>query len=292
VTVSRDDPNPARLRGLGQQYPVWLKPDLELPGNLDPRVAALAKRIAGDKDPVEAAAALEKWLSTNLQYTRDLAGEVADPISNFLFKRRKGHCELFSSTMVIMLRTLGIPARNVTGYFGGERTNAGYYAVRGGDAHSWVEVYFPGAGFMVFEPDAGRRARWAAKRNLGTGRARLGRPATALAGVRGRFRSDLAGTGVAASRRDVRRSVAAALRESRSGDAAARRSHRAWRAARRGPASLLGEAPSISSPERRRGKSRSRWERPRPSSWPRPIPRRAGAARRFPPPRRAACSRN
>jgi transglutaminase-like putative cysteine protease len=152
VTVTLDDPGLAPLRGRGQQYPAWLAPDLAVPADLSPRIAALAKRIAGDKDPADAAAALEHWLSSNLEYTRDLAGEVADPISNFLFKRRKGHCELFSSTMVIMLRSLGIPARNVTGYFGGERTSAGYYAIRGGDAHSWVEVYFPGAGFMRFDP--------------------------------------------------------------------------------------------------------------------------------------------
>jgi transglutaminase-like putative cysteine protease len=152
VSVSRDLSTIDPLRGRGQQYPLWLAPDLAVPANLDPRVAALAKRIAGDKDPADAAAALESWLSSNLQYTRELAGENADPISNFLFKRRQGHCELFSSTMVMMLRTLGIPARNVTGYFGGERTGVGYYAVRGGDAHSWVEVYFPNAGFMRFDP--------------------------------------------------------------------------------------------------------------------------------------------
>jgi transglutaminase-like putative cysteine protease len=152
VSVSRDDVSIAPLLGRGQQYPPWLAPDLAVPENLDPRVAALAKRIVGDKDPADAAAALEAWLAGNLQYTRELAGEVADPISNFLFKRRKGHCELFSSAMVMMLRTLGIPARNVTGYVGGERTGSGYYAVRGGDAHSWVEVYFPNAGFMRFDP--------------------------------------------------------------------------------------------------------------------------------------------
>jgi hypothetical protein len=54
--------------------------------------------------------------------------------------------------MVLMLRVLGVPARNVTGYFGGRSTDAGYYAVRAGDAHSWVEVYFPEAGFVRFDP--------------------------------------------------------------------------------------------------------------------------------------------
>src|SRR5207302_2040651 len=97
-------------------------------------------------------AAVERWLATALRYTRDLPGDVADPIADFLFVRRAGHCELFSSAMVLMLRSLGIPARNVTGYFGGRRTDAGYYAVRAGDAHSWVEVYFPDAGYVRFDP--------------------------------------------------------------------------------------------------------------------------------------------
>jgi transglutaminase-like putative cysteine protease len=153
VNVSQDVSDVAQLRGRGQRYPAWLAPDLKAPANLEPRIAALAKRIGGGKDPADASAAIEKWLSSNLAYTRDLSGDPqADPISAFLFKRRKGHCELFSSTMVIMLRSLGIPARNVTGYFGGERTSGGYYAIRAGDAHSWVEVYFPGAGFVTFDP--------------------------------------------------------------------------------------------------------------------------------------------
>jgi hypothetical protein len=60
--------------------------------------------------------------------------------------------------MVLMLRSLGIPARNVTGYYGGQLTGAGYYAVRAGDAHSWVEVFFPGVGFVQFDPTpAGER---------------------------------------------------------------------------------------------------------------------------------------
>ena len=54
--------------------------------------------------------------------------------------------------MVMLLRVGGIPARNVTGYFGGVRTQAGYYAVRAGDAHSWVEAWMPGLGWMAFDP--------------------------------------------------------------------------------------------------------------------------------------------
>ena len=144
MLVDRNDPPLSEVRGRGQRYPEWLSVELAVPKDLDPRVADLARRIAGDKDPVDAAIAVERWLSTRMSYTRELPGEQRDPIAHFLFERRRGHCELFSSAMVLMLRSLGIPARNVTGYYGGRLTDAGYYAVRAGDAHSWVEVYFPG----------------------------------------------------------------------------------------------------------------------------------------------------
>lgn len=145
-------PSPSMLRGRGRTYPLSTEGALEVPRGLDPRVLALAQRLGGDKDPYDAALAIERWLSTRLTYTRELPDEARDPIADFLFGRRQGHCELFSSAMVLMLRALGVPARNVTGYYGGQLTDAGYYAVRAGDAHSWVEVYFPGVGFVEFDP--------------------------------------------------------------------------------------------------------------------------------------------
>ena len=168
VTVERALPAMPDLRGRGQGYPAELAVDLEVPGDLDPRVRELSARLVAGKDPVEAAAGVERWLSTSLGYTRELAGEQPDPIAHFLFESRQGHCELFSSAMVILLRLAGIPARNVTGYYGGTYSDAGYWAVRAGDAHSWVEVYVPGAGFVAFDPtpaaDRGSRHRgmWAA----------------------------------------------------------------------------------------------------------------------------------
>ncbi|MCA1825711.1 MAG: DUF3488 and transglutaminase-like domain-containing protein [Myxococcales bacterium] len=158
VTVNDEEPSRDLMRRRPTKYPTWLQVDLEVPGNLDPRVAALARQLGGGKDPADAAMAIEAYLSSKLGYTRELPGEVKDPIADFLFVRKKGHCELFSSAMVLMLRTLGIPARNVTGYYGGELTAGGYYAVRAGDAHSWVEVYFPQIGFTRFDPTpAGER---------------------------------------------------------------------------------------------------------------------------------------
>ena len=152
VTVDQNEPAAELLRGRGRDYPESVKADLEVPVEIDPRVKALSDRLTRGRDPVDAAAEVERYLSATFQYTRELAGEQEDPIAFFLFERKRGHCELFSSAMVMLLRAAGIPARNVTGYFGGRRTDAGYFAVRAGDAHSWVEVYVPGAGFLPFDP--------------------------------------------------------------------------------------------------------------------------------------------
>jgi hypothetical protein len=81
------------------------------------------------------------------------------PLEAFLFDKKRGHCEYFSSAMTIMLRTLGIRARNVTGYVGGRYNGYGdYYAVRQGDAHSWVEAYIPERGWVTFDPTPPSRA--------------------------------------------------------------------------------------------------------------------------------------
>ena len=152
VLADQNEPPLEVLRGRGREYPARIKLDLEVPESLDPRIRALSAQLTAGRDPVDAAAEVERYLSTTLQYTRELAGEVKDPIATFLFDRKRGHCELFSSAMVLLLRAAGIPARNVTGYYGGTRTDSGYFAVRAGDAHSWVEVYVPGAGFVPFDP--------------------------------------------------------------------------------------------------------------------------------------------
>ena len=152
VYADQNEPPVDTLRGRGREYPARVQLDREVPGDLDPRIWALSQKLTAGKDPIDAAAAVESYLSTTLQYTRELAGEVNDPIANFLFERKRGHCELFSSAMVLLLRAAGIPARNVTGYYGGTPTDSGYFALRAGDAHSWVEVFIPGAGFVPFDP--------------------------------------------------------------------------------------------------------------------------------------------
>jgi protein-glutamine gamma-glutamyltransferase len=129
-----------------------LRQDLLVPKELDPRIRRLAEKLVLDKPAVKAAASVRDFLESSYAYTRELEAVEGDPVADFLFRRRRGHCELFSSAMVMILRAGGVPARNVTGYYGGVRTDAGYYAVRAGDAHSWVEAWLPGLGWMPFDP--------------------------------------------------------------------------------------------------------------------------------------------
>lgn len=126
--------------------------DAETPLDLDPRVRALGEKLTRGKQTAAAAQAVLEFLNDGFSYTRVLEDGAQDPIADFLFRRRAGHCELFSSSMVLLLRAGHIPARNVTGYYGGVRVSAGYYAVRAGDAHSWVEVWQAGRGWVLWDP--------------------------------------------------------------------------------------------------------------------------------------------
>ena len=115
---------------------------------------------AGDGRP--ARPPLESHLIDNYTYTLDFVGRSPDnPIEDFLFRYRSGQCEYFASSMVLMLRSQGIPARLVTGFLGGEYNPfEGYYIVRENNAHAWVEAYLPGDGWRIFDPTppAGRPA--------------------------------------------------------------------------------------------------------------------------------------
>ena len=153
VTPARE----AALRAAGTDYPTRIATRyLQLPP-LDPRIEQLARSVtASSATPYDKARAIEVYLQQNYGYTLDLPSESpADPLANFLFVRRQGHCEYFASAMAIMLRTLGIPTRVATGFRGGEYNDlTGSYIIRGRDAHAWVEVYFPNQGWITFDPTA------------------------------------------------------------------------------------------------------------------------------------------
>jgi hypothetical protein len=128
---------------------------LQLPDPLDRRIPELARQATKyARTPFDKALAIESFLRGRYAYTLNLTGKPGDdPLAHFLFESRGGHCEYFASSMVIMLRTLGIPAREVNGFLPGEYNDlGGDYIVRASDAHSWVEVYFPGMEWQVFDP--------------------------------------------------------------------------------------------------------------------------------------------
>ena len=154
VTSEIAPPMPEHLRPtnhLGVSQLIYL----QTPPTLDPAIGELAKQItAHQESPFLKASALERHLATSYGYTLQLpAIPPKDPIANFLFERKQGHCEYFATSMAVMLRTLGIPSRIVNGFRGGEYNDVtGSYIVRAKDAHSWVEAYFPGYGWYTFDP--------------------------------------------------------------------------------------------------------------------------------------------
>lgn len=148
-------PSPEELRHATAEVPPKIAIQyLQLPP-LDPRLPQLARDItARAPTAYDKAKAIEDYLQKQYGYTLQLPGAPQrDPVAYFLFERKAGHCEYFASSMALMLRTLGIPARVVNGFRGGEFNSVtGSYIVGGRDAHSWVEAYFPRYGWTTFDP--------------------------------------------------------------------------------------------------------------------------------------------
>src|SRR5271170_2003118 len=146
---------PAELRAAPTDYPEEIRDTyLQLPRRLDPRVKKLAEDItAHSTNDYDKAANIQRYLIANYGYTLNLTNAGKDPLAYFLFTRRAGHCEYFATAMTIMLRDLGIPARYVGGFLPGEYNDlGGDWIVRASDAHVWVEVFFPGYGWITFDP--------------------------------------------------------------------------------------------------------------------------------------------
>lgn len=129
---------------------------LQLPENLSQRVKDLGSIVTqNEQGSLAKAEAIESYLKTNYFYTMNtiLRHPDSDVLDEFLFDTKQGHCEYFASSMVIMLRTVNVPARFVTGYAAHqENAITGYYELRRKNAHAWVEAYIEGYGWMTFEP--------------------------------------------------------------------------------------------------------------------------------------------
>lgn len=151
--LSRADAAMAALPPLSPAFDSYL----QLPPVSD-RLRRLALDIAGAAGPdatvLQKVLAVEKYLETRYRYTLDVKSPGdRSPIEDFLFHQKAGFCEHYATSMALLLRSLGIPARLVTGFLPGEWNEFGkYYTVRQSDAHAWVEVWFPESGWFPFDP--------------------------------------------------------------------------------------------------------------------------------------------
>lgn len=152
------------LRAAGTEYPDWVRETyLALPEDVPSRVLALGRDLtATSATPYDRALAIETYLRA-FPYTLDVPRPPLDRdvVDYFLFDLQKGYCDYYASSMVVLARAAGLPARLVVGYFTGapERTEGTIrYVVTEAEAHSWVEVYYPEIGWVEFDPTGGRAA--------------------------------------------------------------------------------------------------------------------------------------
>lgn len=119
---------------------------------LDPFVADLAKRIGKDAtNPREKLEAIRRHLYSHHSYSLDIDPGIGDPIVNFLRRELDGHCQYFAAASVLLARSMGVPARYVTGYYAHESPDQEVTIVRQRDAHAWAEVWIDGEGWSTFD---------------------------------------------------------------------------------------------------------------------------------------------
>ncbi|HEY51998.1 MAG TPA: transglutaminase domain-containing protein [Caldilineae bacterium] len=162
VVSSIPDVTEAQLKAASTVYPDHITARyLQIPDTVPQRVFDLADEVtAGLDNPYDIAKTLERFLR-GYKYNDQIPGPKPgqDGIDYFLFEERQGYCNYYASSMAIMLRHLGIPARLSVGYATGEQQpQTGLYRLRNNDAHVWVEVYFPKYGWIEFEPTAAEPA--------------------------------------------------------------------------------------------------------------------------------------
>ena len=155
VFSDRELPNEGRLRSDNMRYPDNAETYLQIPPLMDSRIKELAGQITkGSKNRYDSARLMESYLQNNFGYTLEQKASGDQPLADFLFNVRDGHCEYFATAMAVMLRTQGVATRIVNGFSEGEyNETADVFVVRQKNAHSWVEVYFPGEDVWVpFDP--------------------------------------------------------------------------------------------------------------------------------------------
>ena len=162
------NPNTTELRNAGTSYPEWvMKKYLQVPTGFSPRIVNLAEEITSNaQTPYDKAMAVTRYLRDNIKYAPTIPAPPrnADPLEWIIFEHKEAYCVYYASSEVLMLRSLGIPARMAVGFAQGTPTRRGNelagfddvlpnsFTVRKVDAHAWPEVYFPGIGWVEFEP--------------------------------------------------------------------------------------------------------------------------------------------
>ena len=159
VTALASTADPAALAAAGTDYPAWVADRyLQLPDTVTARTRALAEQLAaGQASPFDVALAVQTYVRQAITYNEDITAPPRDQdvVDYVLFDSRQGYCEYYASSMAVLLRAVDIPARVVGGYFPAPYdADAGGFLYREKNAHLWVEVFFPGYGWIPFEPTA------------------------------------------------------------------------------------------------------------------------------------------
>ncbi len=161
VRSEMTDPNVPELRNAAAVYPKWVEDRyLQVPDNIRPDIKRLADQVtAGMTNPYDKAVAITTYLRMNLRYSTNVppAPSGRDPVDWVLLDYKRGFCTYYASAEVLMLRSVGVPARMAVGFAQGD-WRTGIYTVRRRDAHAWPEVYFPGWGWQEFEPTTSQLA--------------------------------------------------------------------------------------------------------------------------------------
>jgi transglutaminase-like putative cysteine protease len=151
--------DPAALRDAGTDYPDGIEERYtQLPETTPERVGAFTDELTADAEtPYDTATTVRDWLKQK-PYSLNASHEAGEPVADqFIFEMESGYCQYYATSMVVMLRTQGIPARYVVGYAPGERVGEDRYLVTADRGHAWVEVFFPDTGWVRFDPTGSGR---------------------------------------------------------------------------------------------------------------------------------------
>jgi len=155
-------PTVLQLKEAGTNYPFWVKHYLQIPPDFSTKVSDLAFQITkGAETPYDKTVAIIDYLRTNIKYEEVIPAPPPgrDSLEWFLFDYKKGFCNYYATAAVMMLRVVGVPARLAVGFAQGTYDSPSHsYTVVMRDSHAWPEVYYPGLGWVEFEPTASQPA--------------------------------------------------------------------------------------------------------------------------------------